>query len=100
MRIYCLIKLAIYWVYLEKVEAITDFHKDLASSVQTLYEKALFNLLNKIFKKYKNKNLLLVVVHEFIANGKITENTPFENIHIHPASVMQVGLLGCILCME
>lgn len=80
----------------KKSEAITDFHKDLASSVQTLYEKALFNLLNKIFKKYKNKNLCIAggCGMNSVANGKITENTPFENIHIHPASGDAGGAIG------
>jgi carbamoyltransferase len=80
----------------KKSEAINDFHKDLASSVQTLYEKALFNLLNKIFKKYKNKNLCIAggCGMNSVANGKITENTPFENIHIHPAAGDAGGAIG------
>ena len=61
-----------------------------------MYEKALFNLLNKIFKKYKNKNLCIAggCGMNSVANGKITENTPFENIHIHPASGDAGGAIG------
>ena len=59
---------------------------DLAKSAQTLYEDTFFNLLNMIYDKYKIKNLTLSggCSLNSVANGKIKENTKFENIYISP----------------
>ena len=34
-------------------DEITQRHKDIAKSAQLIYEKTLFNLLNKLYEKYK-----------------------------------------------
>jgi len=79
-----------------KNEDIKQFHKDLAHSTQALYEKAFFNLLNKIYEKYQNKNICIAggCGMNSVANGKITKFTPFKNIYIQPAAGDSGGALG------
>jgi carbamoyltransferase len=65
-------------------EALTDCHKNIAASVQRIYENALFNILNFIYKKYKINNLTLSggCAQNSLANGKILNNTNFTSIFI------------------
>jgi carbamoyltransferase len=67
-----------------KNEDLSEKHKDIANSTQVVFEKILFNLLNDIYKKYKIKNLDLSggCAMNSVANGKITKNTPFQNIYV------------------
>ncbi len=72
----------------KKESDITQFHKDMAASLQKLYEHILFMILNYLYKKYKLKNLCISggCGLNSVANGKILKNTSFENIYIQPAS--------------
>jgi carbamoyltransferase len=65
-------------------EALTDYHKNIAASVQRIYENALFNILNFIYKKYKINNLTLSggCAQNSLANGKILKNTNFTSLFI------------------
>ena len=56
-------------------EKINNKHKDIASSVQLQFEKALFNTLDHLGKKYPNKKQLCMAggcAQNSLANGKIT----------------------------
>ena len=79
-------------------EKITQTHMDLAKSAQTLYEDTFFNLLNLIYDKYKIKNLTLSggCSLNSVANGKIKENTGFENIYISPNPGDAGGAVGSV----
>ena len=46
-----------YEIVRKKNEELTQFHKDIAHSVQVMYEEAFFHLLNKLYEKYKLDNL-------------------------------------------
>ena len=67
-------------------EKISQKHKDLAKSIQTVYENIFFELLENIYSKYKIKNLTLSggCAMNSVANGKILKNTSFENMYISP----------------
>ncbi len=69
-------------------EAITQHHKDLASSVQKTFETAYFHLINLLYRKTYSQNLCLAGGCAFnsVANGKIREFSPFQNIFIQPAA--------------
>ncbi|MCG2725911.1 MAG: carbamoyltransferase [Elusimicrobia bacterium] len=69
-------------------EQINQHHKDIAASVQAMYEEAFFYLLNYSYKMYKNKNLCLSggSIQNSLANGKILKKTKFEHIYIPPAA--------------
>ena len=79
-----------------KNSEITQFHKDLAHSTQALYEKAYFNLLNKIYENYKNENICIAggCGMNSVANGKVTKFTPFKKVYIQPAAGDAGGALG------
>ncbi len=77
-------------------EEITQFHKDIASSIQRMYEKALFHILNYAYKLTRVPNLCLAggCALNSLANGKIFDNAPFKGIYIQPASSDAGGSLG------
>lgn len=78
-------------------ETLTQEYKDLAASVQTIYEKYFFKLLNELYKKTKSKNLCLSggCAYNGTANGKIKQKTKFENIWIPPAPSDAGSAIGC-----
>ncbi len=65
-------------------KSISDYHKNIAASVQSVYEEVFFNTLNHIYDKYQIKNLTLSggCAQNSLANGKITTNSKFENIFV------------------
>jgi len=70
-----------------KDEEITQFHKDLASSIQKVTEELIFHILNHLQRKTGIKNICIAggVAQNSVANGKILDNTTFENMYIPPA---------------
>ena len=80
-------------------DEITQRHMDIAKSTQLIYEKTLFKLLNKLYEKYKIKNLTLSggCAMNSVANGKILKNTLFEEIYISPNPGDAGGSIGSAL---
>lgn len=80
----------------KKGEELTERHCDIAFSLQAMYEKALFHVLNYAYEKTKNPNLCLAggCALNSLANGKIFDNTAFKEIYIQPASSDAGGCLG------
>ena len=79
-----------------KDEEVSQEHMDIAKSTQQVYEKIFFDLLNKLYKKYKIENLTLSggCSMNSVANGKILSNTPFENLYICPNPGDAGGAIG------
>ena len=77
-------------------EELTSYHCDLAASLQAVYEKALFHILNYAHKITGISNLCLAggCALNSLANGKIFDYTPFKGIYIQPASSDAGGSLG------
>jgi carbamoyltransferase len=63
---------------------ITAKHQNIAASVQAVTEEIIFHILNRLSDRYPSANLCLAggVAMNSVANGKITQNTPFENVYI------------------
>ena len=82
-----------------KNEDITQYHKDIACSVQAMYEEAFFNLLNNLFKKYKINNLALAggCGMNSVANGKILLKTPFKKVYVQAAAGDAGGAIGAAM---
>tara|TARA_B100001057_G_scaffold65895_1_gene59645 strand:- start:3270 stop:5111 length:1842 start_codon:yes stop_codon:yes gene_type:complete len=82
-----------------KKELLTQFHMDIAASVQLVIEKIVLRLVENIQKETKIKNLCLAggVALNCVANGKIIKNKIFENVWIQPASGDAGGSLGAAL---
>jgi carbamoyltransferase len=82
-----------------KKDLLTDFHMDIASSIQAVTEEVILRLVRKIAKEYKIKNLCLAggVALNCVTNGKILKQKYFDNIWIQPASGDAGGSLGAAL---
>jgi carbamoyltransferase len=84
-----------------KNEKITQFHMDIAASIQKVTEEIMISLAKSIRKEYGMKNLCLAggVALNCVANGKILKEKIFENIWIQPAAGDAGGSLGAALAL-
>tara|TARA_Y100000389_G_scaffold18807_1_gene16291 strand:+ start:1270 stop:3105 length:1836 start_codon:yes stop_codon:yes gene_type:complete len=84
-----------------KIDRITQFHMDIAASIQKVTEEIMIKLVTSIQKEYKIKNLCLAggVALNCVANGKILKKKIFDNIWIQPAAGDAGGSLGAALAL-
>ena len=82
-------------------EKLTQFHMDIAASIQKITEEVMIKLSKSIFDEYKIKNLCLAggVALNCVANGKILQEKIFDNIWIQPAAGDAGGSLGAALAL-
>ena len=80
-------------------DLLTDFHMDIASSIQAVTEEVVLRLTREIAQEYNIKNLCLAggVALNCVANGKILREDNFEDIWIQPAAGDAGGSLGAAL---
>jgi carbamoyltransferase len=80
-------------------DKLTEFHMDIASSLQAVTEEIVLKITKSIKEEYKIDNLCMSggVALNCVANGKILQNKIFENIWIQPASGDAGGSLGAAL---
>ena len=78
---------------------ITQFHMDIASSIQCVIEEIIIKICTSIQKEYKISNLCLAggVALNCVANGKILESKIFDSVWVQPASGDAGGSLGAAL---
>src|SRR5206468_3203453 len=69
-------------------EPLTEFHEDVAHSLQAVYETCVFHVLNGLWKRTKASRLCLAggCAMNSVVNGKIRSETPFEEIYVQPAA--------------
>ena len=84
-----------------KTERLTQFHMDIASSIQKVTEEIMIRLAKAIRNEYGIKNLCLAggVALNCVANGKILKEKIFDNIWIQPAAGDAGGSLGAALVL-
>ena len=77
-------------------EALTQAHRDLARSVQALYEEAFFHLLRGLHARYGEDALCLSggCAMNSVANGKVYAHTPFRRLYVQPAAGDAGGAIG------
>ena len=82
-------------------QKITQFHMDIAASIQKITEEIMISLAKSIRKEYGMNNLCLAggVALNCVANGKILEEKIFDNIWIQPAAGDAGGSLGAALAL-
>jgi len=80
-------------------ETLDQRHKDLARSVQAIYEEAFFALLKHVYDKYPCPDLALAggCALNSVANGKIYRQSPFRRIFVPPAAGDAGGAIGAAL---
>ena len=82
-----------------KKDLLTDFHMDIAASIQAVTEEIILRITKSLADEYKIKNLCLAggVALNCVANGKILKEKIFENIWIQPAAGDAGASLGAAL---
>ena len=84
-----------------KKEQLTEFHMNIAASIQKVTEDIIIKLARSIKQEYNLPNLCLAggVALNCVANGKILKEKIFENIWIQPAAGDAGGSLGAALAL-
>jgi len=84
-----------------KNEKITQFHMDIAASIQKITEVIMINLAKSIRQEFGISNLCMAggVALNCVANGKIQKEKIFDNIWIQPAAGDAGGSLGAALAL-
>jgi len=82
-------------------ERLTQFHMDIAASIQKVTEDIMIKLSRSIRDEYNINNLCLAggVALNCVANGKILKEKIFDNIWIQPAAGDAGGSLGAALAL-
>lgn len=72
----------------EAESEMSPIHMDMAKSIQVVVEEILIEKANYLYEKTKCKNLCMAggVALNCVANGKILNSTPFENLYVQPAA--------------
>ena len=71
-------------------------HKDLAASMQAMFEEAFFAMANALHEKTGNPRLCLAggCAYNSVANGLLFERTPFRDVYIQAAAGDAGGAIG------
>ncbi len=82
-----------------KKDELTEFHMDIAASIQEVTEEVMLKICRSLQAEYKIPNLCLAggVALNCVANGKIHDEKIFENIWIQPAAGDAGGSIGAAL---
>jgi len=74
-------------------------HKDIARSVQAMYEEAFFHLLNQLHTRYRIDDLTLAggCGMNSVANGKVRRMTPFKRVYVQSAAGDAGGAIGAAI---
>ena len=82
-----------------KKDLLTQFHMNVAASIQAATEEIVLKLVTSIAKETGSKNLCMAggVALNCVANGKILKKNIFKNIWFQPAAGDAGGSLGAAL---
>ena len=77
-------------------DALDDRHRDIAHSVQAMYEEAFFHLLGHLRDRHPVPNIALAggCAMNSVANGKIRRRTPFKRVYVQSAAGDAGGAIG------
>jgi carbamoyltransferase len=86
----------------KKDEPLTQFHKDLAASVQRVCEETIFYMLNDLHEKTGLDSVCITggVAQNSVCNGKITDFTPFKHVFVPPAGHDAGTSIGSALYLQ
>ena len=84
-----------------KKEKLTQFHMDIAASIQQVTEDIMIKLAKSLKEEFNISNLCLAggVALNCVANGKILKEKIFDNIWVQPAAGDAGGSLGAALAL-
>ncbi|PPC88448.1 MAG: carbamoyltransferase [Hyphomicrobium sp.] len=80
-------------------EPLNQRHRDIAHSVQAMYEEAFFHLLEKLHGRYQNDTLALAggCAMNSVANGKVKRRSPFRRLYVQSAAGDAGGAIGAAM---
>jgi len=82
-------------------DELTQFHMDIAASIQAVTEEIVLKITQSLAREYNISNLCLAggVALNCVANGKILRDKCFKNIWIQPSAGDAGGALGAALAV-
>ncbi|MGD0533363.1 MAG: carbamoyltransferase C-terminal domain-containing protein [Methyloceanibacter sp.] len=82
-------------------EPLEEHHRDIARSVQAMYEEAFFNLIGKLQKDLGLTDLALAggCAMNSVANGKVRRLTPFRRVYVQAAAGDAGGAIGAAFAL-
>jgi carbamoyltransferase len=83
------------------IDKLTQFHMNVAASIQAVTEEVVLTMTRSLSKEYKIPNLCMAggVALNCVANGKIVQDKSFKEVWIQPASGDAGGALGVALAV-
>ena len=80
---------------------ITEREMDIAASIQAVTEEIVMKMANHVYNETKLRYICLAggVALNCVANGRLLQEGPFEDIWIQPAAGDAGGSLGAALCV-
>lgn len=78
-------------------QALEQVHRDIAHSVQAMYEEAFFNVLDITHSKHRIANLTLAggCAMNSVANGKVYRRSRYTRLYVQSAAGDAGGAIGC-----
>ncbi len=80
-------------------EPLEQKHRDIARSVQAMYEEAFFHLVNHLYEKHRLDSLTLAggCAMNSVANGKVLRQSPFKRLYVQSAAGDAGGAIGAAI---
>ena len=80
-------------------EPLEQKHRDIARSVQAMYEEAFFHLINHLHEKHRLQSLTLAggCAMNSVANGKVFRQSPFRRLYVQSAAGDAGGAIGAAI---
>jgi carbamoyltransferase len=77
-------------------DPLDDRHRDIARSVQGMYEETFFHLIGRLHERHGFDNLALAggCAMNSVANGKVRRVTPFRHVYVQSAAGDAGGAIG------
>ncbi len=81
--------------------ALDDRHRDIARSVQAMYEEAFFHLIGRLHQRHGLEELTLAggCAMNSVANGKVRRLTPFRRLYVQSAAGDAGGAIGAAFAL-
>lgn len=80
-------------------DALTERHHDLAYALQAITEDAILHIVRNLAEQFPSRNLVISggVALNCVANARIVDETPFENVWVPPVASDAGVVLGSTL---
>ena len=80
-------------------EPVEQRHRDIARSVQAMYEEAFFHLVNHLYERHRLDSLALAggCAMNSVANGKVFRQSPFKRLYVPSAAGDAGGAIGAAI---